>query len=373
LYDNELAALGPDATPATASGVAPVPLAATRDAVSTLCGNQDLRLSTAALLAARFPFVSPTGALPVCGAPGRFTYLVDGGLVESSGASPVTGMLRDLLPRIQAYNRDSSHPCVQPVVVQLDNDYEMLSVTDPPSRPRELLAPVMGLGRSGERGAAARQQLAQLGNAMKDLAGCSAAPDLPTYLHVRPTAHPGTQAPLGWSLSSEARRDLRTSFASNENQCALLTARRWMTGIANGTTCIAGRATSSDGRAVANQTVCLAPLADAAAPCSTSGPVTRTDAGGGFELLAPSSTIENYAVRVGGATSPITRGSGDAATLVRALRLTAPAGAPLAISSRGDGLGALLAVAVALLLVVATVVRASRSFDRRVERGMLGA
>jgi hypothetical protein len=360
LYSNELPAVG--ATPTPRDQVARIPLAATRDARSALCDDQDLRLSTAALLAARFPFVSPTGALPVCtGGGGRgFTYLVDGGLVEASGASPVVGMLRELLPRIQQYNRSRPGECVQPVVMQIDNDYASLRATDPPSRPVELLAPIAGLGKSGERANAARQQLAELGTQLGDLAGCDAAPNLPTYLHVRPRARPGTNAPLGWSLSSQARGDLRNAFETADNQCALLVARAWMTTASNGTTCVTGTVATPEGIAAENQTVCLA----TSGVCPTGTVKVRTDPFGGFHLLTKSSDVASQAVQASGSTAPISSGVAVDGVLVRNLRLTTPAAAVTAVSGgRPHKAATLWALGAFLLLGAVTVAFSSRRAD----------
>src|SRR5258708_28652734 len=49
--------------PASATAAAR-PLSGTRDVDDYICG--DIRLSTAGLLSARFPYVSPTGALTAC-------------------------------------------------------------------------------------------------------------------------------------------------------------------------------------------------------------------------------------------------------------------------------------------------------------------
>jgi hypothetical protein len=362
LFADELPALA-SASPGTTSQVARVPMAATRDARSTLCADQDMRLSTAALVAARFPFVSPTGALPVCGE-SRFTYLVDGGQVESSGASPVVGMLRELLPRIQAYNRGRPAQCIQPVVMQIDNDYDSLRATDPPSRPKELLAPISGLGKSGERAAAARQQLAELGSELRGLAGCDAAPDLPTYLHVRPQAHPGTQAPLGWSLSGEARDDLRDSFASTEAQCELLVARAWVNATPGSTTCVTGTVAGPDGVAAAGQPVNLV----AADGTFLAGPAAgRTDAFGGFHLLGPTDQVVGGSVRSRNGDVPITATNLAASSLVRGVRLAVttdqlPTGSIR--GSRTHRAAMLWSLGAFVLLGALTVAFSSRRADR---------
>ena len=63
-------------------------LAATHDIADLLCEDRDLRLSTAALLSARFPWVSPAGRVVRCGT-AFATYVVDGGYFDTSAASPL--------------------------------------------------------------------------------------------------------------------------------------------------------------------------------------------------------------------------------------------------------------------------------------------
>jgi hypothetical protein len=359
LFADELPALS-DASTGTSPGVARIPMAATRDARATLCAEQDMRLSTAALLAARFPFVSPTGALPVCGE-SRFTYLVDGGQVESSGASPVVGMLRELLPRIQAYNRGRPAQCIQPVVMQIDNDYDSLSATDPPSRPKELLAPISGLGKSGERAAAARQQLAELGNELRDLAGCDAAPDLPTYLHIRPRAHPGTQAPLGWSLSGEARDDLRKSFNSTEAQCELLVARAWVNTSPATSTCVTGTVAGPDGVAASGQPVSLA------APNRLTIAATRSDAFGGFHLIGPTDQTAQASLRFVNGNVAVASKPMVISALARGFRLAVTAEQLPTTSIRGGRThraAMLWSLGAFVLLGALTVAFSSRRADR---------
>src|SRR5204863_440750 len=73
----------------------PSALVGSKDLYDYLCGpdstdRHDIALSTAALLSARFPYISPTGALNGCQEPQRRTYDIDGGLLESSGVSSLT-------------------------------------------------------------------------------------------------------------------------------------------------------------------------------------------------------------------------------------------------------------------------------------------
>ncbi|TMK85106.1 MAG: hypothetical protein E6G44_08190, partial [Actinobacteria bacterium] len=69
-------------------------LSATIDLEDFLCGvgderRVDVRLSSAVMLSARFPFVSPSGRIRACGAPQQATFVVDGGYLDNSGAASI--------------------------------------------------------------------------------------------------------------------------------------------------------------------------------------------------------------------------------------------------------------------------------------------
>ena len=76
------------------------PLGATIDLVDSLCVDQDVGLATAALLSARFPFVSPSGRVPACdgdeGRHGEEAFVVDGGYIDNSGAGSLVELWTDL-------------------------------------------------------------------------------------------------------------------------------------------------------------------------------------------------------------------------------------------------------------------------------------
>ncbi len=97
--------------------------AATHDLFDLLCETKDVRLSTAALLSARFPWVSPAGRIPRCGT-SFATYAVDGGYFDTSAASPIQELWARLEPLIRSHNQSNAGPCVVPVLLQLDNHYK---------------------------------------------------------------------------------------------------------------------------------------------------------------------------------------------------------------------------------------------------------
>jgi hypothetical protein len=200
------------------------PLSATRDVDDYVCG--DIRLSTAGLLSARFPYVSPTGALTACphgnAKAGSHTFAVDGGYIDSSGASPIVQLLDSSVTRLQADLGSST--CVQPVILQIDNSYQDLTRPVDPTRPSELFAPIVGLGAaSGSAADNARQALAVDATRRRCDVGARR-----TYLHLYPRARPGIEAPLGWSLSKAARDDMKDQLASAENRAVLCGVDRWL-------------------------------------------------------------------------------------------------------------------------------------------------
>jgi hypothetical protein len=220
-------------------GTANQAIAGTRDVTNYVCTSKGdyLSYATAALLSARFPFVSPSGALRRCATAGAKTansdviYAVDGGYLDSTAASPLVQLLQNVAiapPVVSAPPSETASPvCYQPVVLQIDNGYADSVAPSPPGRPRELTAPLTGKSAAaGAYGDNSEQELAELATLSRCAAGNADLP--PTYLHVVPQLHPGTTAPLGWSLSKTAQTDMNKELAGGENQLALCNARRWL-------------------------------------------------------------------------------------------------------------------------------------------------
>ena len=139
--------------PADRSGWA---LASSEDLVDYLCPNQDVRLSTAALMSARFPYVLSSGRLPKCDG-STAANLVDGGYFDTSGASPVVELWDRLRPLVDAQNARKG-TCVVPVFLQIDNHYAGEPSAGGRTRPWESSVPLQALGGSrNAREANARQ------------------------------------------------------------------------------------------------------------------------------------------------------------------------------------------------------------------------
>jgi hypothetical protein len=227
-----LDAYGPGAQP-------PLPdtfLPATTDLADFLCPGQDVRMSTAALLSARFAFVSPSGRLtagrcsPPEEQPPRYapagenaaTFVVDGGYFDNSGARVLVDLWRSLAPRVAANNADATSTCIVPVFVQLDNDGDTEPAPGPDPRPHEWTIPLAVIaGGISSHETSARAEAAAVFDrpAVLGEREVRAGGTLLTnfWLRLAPRAHPGPRPPLGWTLSDGSFTDMRTELAADYN------------------------------------------------------------------------------------------------------------------------------------------------------------
>ena len=180
--------------------------------VGRLIGTE-LPVSTAAHLSARFTYVSPAGLIDThrSGAP-RWLRLVDGGYFDNSGAVTAQEIVRAILhppvakpPDAEAVAKPRS---MRVIVLHLPNEEEIpsagLNEAQRVSRGRvwlsEMLSPVRALMHT--RGARGTQAVAYLqGEAKVQL------------LTIRP-CRVHLNAPLGWILSQQVRRELTTQLQS---------------------------------------------------------------------------------------------------------------------------------------------------------------
>jgi hypothetical protein len=204
------------------------PVSDATETVALLCANQDLRISTAATLAARFPYISPTGyfhggcgthadKVPVTDAARCLKtvtcqqQLSDGGDLENSGLMTIAEILPSLQELVAEQNARTKDKPIAIVVVDLDNDYR-----DPDAAPAqdtavpETIAPLKIL-LSGA-------------NAMENAAFGFVQERLPSacFITLAPTKQPGIQAPLGWTLSEASRENLRGSLVGTPEQKELV-------------------------------------------------------------------------------------------------------------------------------------------------------
>jgi hypothetical protein len=229
---------GAHVKPVTRDGWA---LAATKDLDDYLCSNADVRLSTAAHLSARFPYVSPSGRLLKCedgddetDEQKTATYLVDGGYYDNTAASPVIELWAALEPYVARFNADND-TCVAPFVLEIDNHYGEPPGPEPEPRPKESQVPIQTLLGTRNAHEANSRQAAAVGASVPfadDLVVTRAGTgvEIDRFARIYPRAHPGTRAPLGWALSEASREDLWTELASDQNREEIRKARRWFRG-----------------------------------------------------------------------------------------------------------------------------------------------
>jgi hypothetical protein len=182
-----------------------------------VCRDQDLARSTAALLSARFPYITPSGRLTRCGG-GDHTFVVDGGYVENSGGLTAYDLYLQVKPLIDCHNQQLDGPTtppagcsavqggatrrIRPVFIQIDNGYSTLAATTATdASPNQLLVPPQGYQAVGSAAEFTAQQR------LFDAFGSG------NYARVANIRRPGVQAPLGWVLSSGARQDLEAQLA----------------------------------------------------------------------------------------------------------------------------------------------------------------
>lgn len=193
----------------------------------------DISLSTAAVLSARFPFVTPSGALRNCYDAEDRTFVVDGGTIDSSAAGPVVELLARMQPSIDRFNSTRSDVCVTPVLIQVDNGYLDVSVAEPAERPVESMAPLQGLFAAvGARADTTRQAAAIAFSARPlgetdDQGYCQETKRIARYVQLVPTAHPGIESPMGWTLSEQSRQDLKREFRNPTNTGCIAVIESW--------------------------------------------------------------------------------------------------------------------------------------------------
>jgi len=218
-------------------------LAATEDLADYLCESQDMRLSTAVHLAARFPVIAASGRVGAdlvdCGSEGRVAYVVDGGYLEGSASSTVVEMWSTLEEQVARHNTTAtSEPCIVPVLIHIDNGYEEPAPAAADPDPGELLLPVRALaGGQFGRYANARQSEAlefsrpfSAGGLQVTIHTADGTALDDRYVRITTRAHPGVQAPLGWSLSDASIDDLRDQLDLPSNRREIDEVRTWLDG-----------------------------------------------------------------------------------------------------------------------------------------------
>jgi hypothetical protein len=186
-------------------------------------GGHDIRRSTAALLSARFPYVTPSGWLDGCRDDAR-TFLVDGGYIETSGASALVALWNNGLKQ-QLCPDTTAHCRFVPVFVQIDNDPgdsigPLAPAKEPPPSPNELLVPPSALQSASGGWANASRASACLEFNQGDSEGY--------WIRLSVGQQPGAPPPLGWVLSDQTREALRQELSSTDNAARIRWLHEWL-------------------------------------------------------------------------------------------------------------------------------------------------
>jgi hypothetical protein len=209
---------------------------------------------TAALLSARFPYITPSGVVNGCGnmSGKQVEQYVDGGYADSTGLATIAGLAPELMAAVRQYNTAelastvAGHPVtlVVPVTVYLGNSPQPEPGSGaPPGAPSQMLIPVASSASAAHAqldGSTALLQ--QVSAATADWMACAApgktapgkiadyeaavyhrcmqdqaaaATKVPQQLiMVVPREYPTVAAPLGWVLSAASQATLTGGVAT---------------------------------------------------------------------------------------------------------------------------------------------------------------
>ncbi|MBM6404073.1 hypothetical protein JQN72_07435 [Phycicoccus sp. CSK15P-2] len=188
-----------------------------------------LRASTVALLASRFPYVTPSGVVTSGCAPGEpdpdAQQIVDGGYADNDGIGTVVDLASRWLPVVRAHNAavlaGSGDALVLPVVLYLDNGSGSDLRVEAPGARNEALVPLVTQGAARAALSSTDAQLHRVAATLgtdQVVPGCGTGPEseppevcaaLDTWrgpvakVFFQPT-RPSIAAPLGWVLSQQS-------------------------------------------------------------------------------------------------------------------------------------------------------------------------
>jgi hypothetical protein len=240
-------------------GLGSAGLAGSYDFLARFRCLRNLATSTAALLSARYAYITPSGTLDGCGSSrGAFAdQLVDGGYGDSTGLSTLVDLAPTVMADVRQYNdraiasAAAGQPVtlIVPVTVYLGNSVQPARTVIVPARTPEIDVPTsaLSIGPATEltgtdallENMAAASGPAQWMNCASADVTCAdaraiagnAVPD--PLVMVTPTEYPGVAAPLGWLLSQASqkaldaalRRDIKDNKPCGAYQPAYLTQR----------------------------------------------------------------------------------------------------------------------------------------------------
>lgn len=196
------------------------------------CGAR-LTWGTAAMLSARFPFVSPSGRIADETTPPDCTsawdmQLLDGGLIDNSALGTTSDLLGELGEQIRAVNAIGEEPPILPVVLFMSNEPGADVAVDSSRTRPEIYAPIAAMNAVPSVQSSPSAWLTRLSGTLDDM--CPVANSCQTALDalqseipggivsVSPSTTPSVSVPLGWTLSDLSRSRLRLE-ADQQRRC----------------------------------------------------------------------------------------------------------------------------------------------------------
>jgi hypothetical protein len=184
--------------------------------------RHDVALSTAVLNSARFPIISPAGALIKSSAFDKVElrgHIIDGGFFENNGAVTLLEMAKAILQKLNEKSNDKSQEW-KPLVIEIINDVEMgeddlARRTNSPFEGRSNAPLAMRSTATAQSNFANQLVSAAEGlYATRTARGILAAKNLADFTHenrgqfvqFRLCSHMKPAPPLGWLLTSESRK-----------------------------------------------------------------------------------------------------------------------------------------------------------------------
>ena len=200
-----------------------------------------IRSATAALLTARFPYVTPSAVLGPCPDVAKIggkatpywprTQLVDGGYIENSGLATITDLSDDWLSLVRNHNAaaltaGSTEPLVVPIVVFLTNgDRRVVQPAIDGAPTSELAVPLVTFLR-GKSSLGGNDALLERARASVELAAfCPATDGACTDLQnhfpsrvvvVDRVTQPEIGAPLGWVMSAASITSMDAAMTTGQ-------------------------------------------------------------------------------------------------------------------------------------------------------------
>jgi hypothetical protein len=208
------------------------------DLFARLPCEKGITTATAAMLSARYTYITPSGTLDYCAAGHKLAdQLVDGGYGDASGLATLADLTPAVLAGLRRYNARAvatagpGQPVtlVVPVTAYLGNSVQPARRLTAPTRVPEIEAPksaqsagpaveltgtaALLQGISNQTGPAGWLSCAQVDPLCAGLRNVAPGLIPDPVVMITPTEHPGVAAPLGWLLSQASQDALDQALA----------------------------------------------------------------------------------------------------------------------------------------------------------------